>query len=233
MLSELVYLFRADPQAEVGERLALMLKRTQDMVAVAGQVLFGEEPARSHRDELYAWDHDVNQLEQEIRRWVLVHLAFPGVHPDLARSLVLISLVKDVERLGDYAKNLAEIVDIRSSPFPEGRLLAELMEIRYHVETVHGACLGVFTDSQPDSEKVADIIQEARPTVRRCDALIRAVGRSSHDAATATAFTLAARYYKRICAHVLNVLSSIVMPLDKVDYHESQVHTSAHSSVPR
>ncbi len=55
---------------------------------------------------------------------------------------------------------------------------------------------------------------------RRCDRLVKAVGRSNYDAATTTAFILGARYYKRIGGHVLNVLSSVVMPLDKVDYYD-------------
>ena len=33
---------------------------------------------------------------------------------------------------------------------------------------------------------------------------------------------LAARFYKRIAAHVLNVLSSVVMPLHKLDYYDEK-----------
>jgi len=36
---------------------------------------------------------------------------------------------------------------------------------------------------------------------------------------------LATRYYKRIGGHVLNVLSSVVMPLHKVDYYDEDVLT--------
>jgi hypothetical protein len=41
---------------------------------------------------------------------------------------------------------------------------------------------------------------------------------------------LATRFYKRIGGHVLNVLSSVVMPLHKVDYYdedEVQAHGAA------
>ena len=33
---------------------------------------------------------------------------------------------------------------------------------------------------------------------------------------------LATRYYKRIGGHVLNILSSVVMPLHKVDYYDEE-----------
>ena len=34
---------------------------------------------------------------------------------------------------------------------------------------------------------------------------------------------LATRFYKRIGAHVVNVLSSVVMPLHKLDYYDESV----------
>jgi hypothetical protein len=33
---------------------------------------------------------------------------------------------------------------------------------------------------------------------------------------------MGARFYKRIGAHVLNVLSSVVMPLHKLDYYDEK-----------
>ena len=41
-----------------------------------------------------------------------------------------------------------------------------------------------------------------------------------YDAGKTTALVLGARYYKRIGGHLLNVLSSVVMPLHKVDYYD-------------
>lgn len=127
-------------------------------------------------------------------------------------------LGKDVERLGDYAKNLSEIVDIRPEPLPEGPVLTEPMNIRGRVETVFRSCLDAFSDSRND--KVADLIKQARETARRCDRLIMVIGHSDYDAETTTAFVLATCYNKRIRVRVLYVRSSVVMPLDKVDFYD-------------
>ena len=43
---------------------------------------------------------------------------------------------------------------------------------------------------------------------------------SDHGAGVTTALILGARFYKRIAGHVLNVLSSVVMPLHKLDYYD-------------
>jgi len=92
-----------------------------------------------------------------------------------------------VECLGDYAKNLAQLADIRHEIFPLEPKLDELLSVRRGVQRI------LATTPQ--------IIKDA-----------------SHDAGTTTALILAARFYKRICGHLLNVLTSVVIPLDKVDY---------------
>ncbi len=219
MLRELLSIFRAsDPLAEVGDNFARMLKLTHDMNLAAGQIFFEKDDRKTERDLIYERDGEVNELERTIRRQVVTHLAVPGSDADLPYSLLLISLVKDVERLGDYAKNLAELADIRPELLPEGSALSELISIRRRVEFAFQACADVFVGSRKD--KAAELIRQGRETARRCDLLISEIGQSDYDAATTTAFILGTRYYKRIGGHVLNVLSSVVMPLDKVDYYD-------------
>lgn len=218
MLRELLSIFRAsDPLAEIGANFARMLKLTHDMNLAAGKIFF-EKDNQAERDLIYEWDGEVNELERTIRRQVVTHLAVPGGDADLPYSLLLISLIKDVERLGDYAKNLAELADIRPQLLPEGSVLTELISIRRRVEIAFQSCAEVFVGSRKD--KAAELIRQGRETARRCDRLISEIGRSEYDAATTTAFILGTRYYKRIGGHVLNVLSSVVMPLDKVDYYD-------------
>ncbi len=55
---------------------------------------------------------------------------------------------------------------------------------------------------------------------KRCDSLLERIAKSDYGAGTTTALVLGARYYKRIGAHVLNILSSIVMPVHKLDYFD-------------
>ena len=219
MLRELLSIFRTgDPLAEVGDNFARMLKLTQEMNFAAGQIFFGENHRKTERDKIFEWDGEVNELERTIRRQVVTHLAVPGNDADLPYSLLLISLVKDVERLGDYAKNLCELADIRPALLPEGSALSELTMIRRRVELAFQSAADVFVDSRRD--EAAELIEQGRETARRCDQLISDVGHGDYDAATTTAFILGTRYYKRIGGHVLNVLSSVVMPLDKVDYYD-------------
>ena len=65
-----------------------------------------------------------------------------------------------------------------------------------------------------------EMIQQGRAIAHRCDALISKIGRAGYGGETTTVLVLATRFYKRIGGHVLNVLSSVVMPLHKIDYYD-------------
>ena len=224
MLQELLRIFRGDdPLSKVADDFALMLNLTREMSHSAGQIFFGEDHDENAQDRVHKTDAEVNELERVIRRSLMTHLAIPGNSADAPYSLLLMSLVKDVERLGDYAKNLSEIVEIGPDVLPEGAELDELRLIRRSVESAYQACANVVLSSRQG--EAAELIQQGRETARKCDGLITTIGKSDYDAATTTAFILGTRYYKRINAHVLNVLSSVVMPLDKIDYFENNTTT--------
>lgn len=220
MLRELLSIFRSDePIAEMGELFSEMLKHTHEMTLQAGDIYFSESPpSPEHRTQIYKRDVQVNKLEREVRKRVIAHLSLQGTSSSLPYCLLLMSLVKDAERLGDYAKNLSEVRELHPEPLPENEFVGELREIREGVESAFGVTAEVFAIA--DRERAVALIREGRALAHRCDALLARVARSDYSAKTAIAVVLGARFYKRIGAHVLNVLSSVVMPLHKLDYYD-------------
>ena len=219
MLRELLSIFKtSDPLHAMGESFVRMLRLTHEMTLTAGAICFGMKAAPEDRTAIYERDMQVNHLQRSIRKQVVAHLSIPGNRHDVPYSVLLISLVKDVERLGDYAKNLCEVVDIQEKPLPDDVIVRELGEIRRGVEAAFQATSEIFSTS--DRERAIPLIQQGRDIAHRCDALINHISRGSYDPAMTTALVLSTRYYKRIGGHVLNVLSSVVMPLHKVDYFD-------------
>ena len=226
MLRQLISIFRSDnPLRAMGENFAQMLKITHETTRKAGDIYFGEEVKPDERTWVYKQDVKVNKLERTIRKQVIAHLSISGTAADLPYCLLLMSLVKDVERLGDYAKNLTEVVDFYAGPLPEDDMVVELREIRAGVETAFAATAEVFEES--DMERAVELIQAGKDLAHRCDKLVETVARSDHNASTTTAVVLGARFYKRIGGHVLNVLSSVVMPLHKLDYYDEDALLTA------
>jgi phosphate uptake regulator len=221
MLKELLSIFRADqPLAEMGENFNKMLGLTYDMTVTAGEIYFSESLQANERTTVYKMDVKVNKLERRIRKQVIAHLTLTTEKTSVPYCLLLMSLVKDVERIGDYAKNLAEARDYHPGAFPEDEIVQELREIRTEIEAGFAEISAVFDRS--DHERAVELIREGRDLTRRCDALVGRVARSDYVASTATSIVMGARFYKRIAAHVLNVLSSVVMPLHRLDYYDEK-----------
>jgi phosphate uptake regulator len=163
----------------------------------------------------------VNKLERRIRKQVIAHLSLGSERGSLPYCLLLMSLVKDVERIGDYAKNLAEVRDFHPAALPQDQIVSELREIRLGIEQNFAQIESAFQAS--DHEGAVELIREGRDLTRRCDAVVGRVARSDYGASEATVTVMGARFYKRIAAHVLNVLSSVVMPLHKLDYYDEKL----------
>ena len=59
--------------------------------------------------DIYAMDKKINEFERDVRRKVMTHLAVGGKE-DIGSGLVLVSVVIDIERIGDYTKNIYDLV---------------------------------------------------------------------------------------------------------------------------
>ena len=228
MLRQLLSIFRSsDPLTAMGENFAHMLKITYDTTMKAGTVFSGVGLKPDERTWIYEQDVQVNKLERKIRKQVIAHLSIHASAPNLPYCLLLMSLVKDVERLGDYAKNLSEIADLQVGCLPEDELCAELQEIRSGVEAAFAATSDVFERS--DTERAMELTRQGQDLARRSDMLIERIAHSDHDAKTVTALILGTRYYKRIGGHVLNILSGVTMPLHKLDYYDEDAVTGEYA----
>ncbi len=227
MFRELIRIFRGDnPLGRMGDNFTKMLGLARDQTIRAGQIFFSKPASPEERTQIYKQDVKVNKLERKIRKQVIAHLSVAGNSADVPYSLLLMSLVKDVERIGDYAKNLAETLDVSGATLPDDDTVAELREIRNGIESTFEAVAEVF--AQSDEEEAVALIRQGRDMSHRCDALIDRIAKGDYDAATTVAVTLGTRFYKRIGAHLLNILSGVVMPLHKLDYYDEKV-LEAHS----
>jgi phosphate uptake regulator len=129
----------------------------------------------------------------------------------------------DIERIGDYTKNIVELAAIHPGRFDGGELAEE-------IESMVATVRGMFVDLIPalektDLEKARRVIAEHQEMVHRVEGHIEslAAGRvmtgNSGEAVTAALFL---RYLKRIGAHLKNVATSIVNPYYRIGYREKK-----------
>jgi phosphate uptake regulator len=158
----------------------------------------------------------VNQLEREIRRELVVHSSvFGGI--DSPAVLVYMSVVKDIERVGDYAKNLLDLArdgaDLSRSPNAEDwrRLAAEVS--RFIADA--GAAFHAR-----DAARSRELRQQGDRLLSLFDERISALIRADESGVQSVPRALAHRYLKRVVAHLMNLLSAVIMPMDKLDFFD-------------
>lgn len=220
MLRELKALFSPEePLAEMGEDFARMIDLTGESVQEAGVAFFSPEPLDADLEAaIRKRDIKVNKLQRKIRREIVAHLSLDPTRSDVPYCLLVTSLVKDVERLGDYAKNLAGIRSLHPDPLPDDELVRELEGVREWVAGDYENLWQVFESH--DAERAGELIVKGRNITRRLDAMIEETVDASYSSRTTAVLVLGMRFYKRIVAHIVNVLTGVVQPLHKLDYYD-------------
>lgn len=216
-----------EPEAQSTVHFGEMLELVVGMVVHANAVYWGKVQTAAERSALYERDVKVNKLQRQTRREVIASLSGP-VSGDVPYGLLLMSLVKDIERLGDYAKNLAEVPslthdNVAERALPDDENVEELRHISDSIMVLAREAKRVYVACE--KERAAELTAQGRVTAKRCDRLVAAVARSQYTAKVAVDLTLAVRFYKRIQGHLLNLLSSVIMPLDKLDYYDEKSFT--------
>ena len=100
---------------EVLKEFEMMLNDTEEMFRQVCRKLLEGKSEANLKDRIYKIDREVNRLEKEIRKRIITHLSIQG-NVDVPMSLILMSVVKDAERIGDYAKNLFEVTELLTQP---------------------------------------------------------------------------------------------------------------------
>jgi phosphate uptake regulator len=203
------------------ERLDRIEAKVQTMIEydrhefdLAMSGLLGEVVATDVNAQLRATDHKVNLLEREIRRDLAVHASVVGgIHTPAV--LLYMSIVKDIERVGDYAKNLLDLArdgaDFSRIPDVEDwrQLADEISQLITEAGVVFKA---------RDEARARRMMTRGGELLDIFDDQVTELVRKDDPGPQAVPRALAYRYLKRVVAHLLNLLSAVVMPLHSIDF---------------
>lgn len=192
-----------------------MLDDGKKLFDEACQVWLGKKSSEELKEYIYSTDQKINQEEQKIRRRLVEHLS---VNPDVdvPACLVFMSLVKDAERIGDYAKNIFEVSYLLAKGFQDDEYTRLLAEIQQDVAKNFDEMRRSFDDA--DQKRADEVMKRHGQISHRCEELIKRMAASDLLGEKAVSYTLLTRYLKRVSAHVANIASSIVNPVEKIDF---------------
>lgn len=163
-------------------------------------------------------DRRINKLEREVRRNVLTHLSIAGTQ-NIVPSLVLVSVVIDVERIGDYTKNISELAMMHPAKLKGGPYEDQLTEIENQVNQIFPLVLRSLKEQ--DSELAREIMATENRTGKMAEAIVtslvteKAKGLPVEDA---VCLALYVRHLKRINAHLTNIASAVGNPFPRLGF---------------
>lgn len=211
-------IFRDSDQLEnVEQQLAAMLAQCQDAYRIATEAVFGERDPVAGGEELLALDQEINRTERAIRRELLVHGTVRGAEVDQGLMLTYMSVAKDIERIGDKCKDIWELTGMGAN-FSVGDDTEELLKHRHHVAELIEWTLDAFTTE--DAQKVHELISTIDEDAEHYDSHVLQFVQTDLPSRYAAPRALFYRYIKRLSRHLSNILSSVVMPVDRLDFYK-------------
>jgi len=173
--------------------------------------------------DIYKMDKKINSFERDVRRKIMTHLT---VNPqqDLSSGLALVSVVIDIERIGDYAKNIYDLAVQHPARLAGGNHEDALKEVEDSTIDFFNNSVRAFKEQ--DINLARDLMKDYKVEISaKCSEISNNIvsGKSNDmSVSEATAVALYARYLKRISAHCRNLISSIVNPFERIGYPEKK-----------
>ncbi len=218
MFKELLSVFKSDSLMQRAyERSYKMLDLTHEMFLQSREAL-REKDQKLADISINDDDHEINKYQKEVRKDVFEHLLLAGTD-ELASGLVLVSIVIDLERIGDYTKNIVEIATEHTAMLKLGMYDKDLVTLENDVVEYFEQAAICFKNS--DEELGRKLLAEYRSVSRKCDELLMSLLRGEDgtiSVSSAVALTLYIRSLKRIYSHLRNIVTSVVNPFHLIGF---------------
>ncbi len=167
-------------------------------------------------------DVEINTFQRDVRKKVVTHYAISQDIDDLPNGLVLLNMVVDVERVGDYTKNILDLAlnhpnIIKSEEFSEDLYHVEqevISRFSKTLEAIHTQDADVARSMMVSYKETLTSISD--DIVNGCISGEITLG----DESKTVSLALYARYLKRIGAHLKNITTVLINPFDAVGYKQ-------------
>ena len=223
MWKELLNLLRSDDLLQQAwSESHEMLVTAQEMTLEAMRVL-RQEDIREVPAEIRAKDKLVNRYERDVRRKVMTHCVVRG-SSDLSSGMVLVSIVIDIERIGDYSKNIMDL----AVAHPNTLVIPEFED---RLRAIEATVVSRFRDTievleSHDVKRAQELVETYKEEVSVvCDGMVDSIVKGevmSLSPSDAAATVLYVRFLKRIGAHLKNVTTCIVHPFEWIGFRKAK-----------
>ena len=220
MWKELIKIWKSDDLLiQAWENSYAMLQLSHEMFVQSVKMLRKQSNEKSIL-VLKKHDKKINKFQRDIRRKVMTHLVLQEDSTDIPTGLVLINMVVDIERVGDYCKNILDLAISTPKTMKVENFSQELKVIEDEVIKRFDQTIEAIQSQ--DSEVAKELIAtHKRMLTRVSDKLVDNILKGDitfNSESKAAAVVLYARYLKRIGSHLSNIITTLVNPFDAIGY---------------
>lgn len=202
--------------SQVMDEFRIMLSDSEYMFRSSYDILVDNKKEPGLEEQIIRTDKKINRLQKNIRRRIIEHMTvLPSV--DSPACLLLFSVSKDAERVGDYAKNLLEVNRLLEKPIDKEVYSKLFNNLDKDIMQLFKQTRDAFIDS--DEEKATKAWDFQINIKKKCDNIVRTLASSDYSVNEAVCFTLIARFIRRMSSHLTNIATSVVVPLTELDYY--------------
>jgi len=170
-------------------------------------------------------DTDINKYQRDIRKKVVTYYSISKDVTNLDSGLVLINMVVDIERIGDYTKNILDLAKHHPKKFVSEKISDDLRVVEKAVIQRFGNTIKAVEEM--DEEVAKELIKSYRSDLGKLSDNLVASSISGKlqigEEHKASSMVLYARYLKRIGAHLKNITSVVVNPFESIGYNTKVV----------
>ncbi len=175
--------------------------------------------------ELKNRDKEINKYQREVRRKIVTHFSLQNDINDISSIMVLMNMVIDIERIGDYSKNILDLAIYYPEKLNTKHLHPELHEIEQVVKSRFDKTIDAIQTE--DIELANKLLKGFKKQVTTAsDRIVNNIisGELNLDTGSeAAAIALYARYLKRIGSHLKNITTTVINPIDSIGYQSKRI----------
>ena len=220
MFNKFKELFSAENLLDTAFKTTLTMMEFDQKMYDASRKTLRESDSDELPFDVRKTDRKINKFERQVRRQVMTHLTITGTQ-NLAPGMALISIVIDVERIGDYTKNIVDLATMHKKRLQGGKHETILKEIETVIEDGFTKVIQVLKTQ--DKKLAREVMQVEEETSLKVESIITCIlaGKDKNlDTVEAVTLSMYARFLKRINAHLTNIASSIVNPFPRIGFRE-------------
>lgn len=167
-------------------------------------------------------DKEMNKKHRDVRKKIYEHLTFTQ-GKDLFISLVLLSVVDDLERIGDYTKNILDTSNMLDHDLKFEKYDNLFKELWGKTDYFYKNTEKAFLDN--DEKLAATIVEEYKDIAQLCEDSVYQIlheDKSKSIDKDIVILLIIIRHFKRVNAHLKNIASAVVNPFHRIGYKVKQ-----------